>query len=278
MSPLPASAISPRQAIALGLLHGPSELLPISSSAHTTLAPWLLGWPYGETDPAMRKSFEVALHAGTALGLLTRPPWRAAGSGTPGLGLGTLICAIAPPALAGYALGERIERRLGTPRTIAAGLLAGALLMAAVQSRGGDSRELRDAGPLDGLLLGAGQALALMPGLSRSGTTTALARIRGFQPIEADRLSWQVGLPVIAGAALLQGYRQIRAGIRADQRCALAAGSAAALLSTHLSARLLTTERRIRLLPATISYRVTLAAVVTRRVRSRAAGTPDISK
>src|SRR4051812_18654443 len=59
-----------RHAAALGLLHGPAELLPISSSGHVTLVPWLLRWPYSDLDPELRKSYEVALHAGTALGLL----------------------------------------------------------------------------------------------------------------------------------------------------------------------------------------------------------------
>ena len=58
------------QAVALGLLHGPAELLPISSSGHVTLVPWLLGWRYPRLDPELRKSFEVALHAGTAAALL----------------------------------------------------------------------------------------------------------------------------------------------------------------------------------------------------------------
>jgi undecaprenyl pyrophosphate phosphatase UppP len=57
-------------ALALGVLHGPAELLPVSSSAHTTLVPWLLGWSYPELDPELRKAFEVALHAGTAAALL----------------------------------------------------------------------------------------------------------------------------------------------------------------------------------------------------------------
>ncbi|HEU0250890.1 MAG TPA: undecaprenyl-diphosphate phosphatase [Solirubrobacteraceae bacterium] len=269
-----ASALSLRQAVALGLMHGPTELLPISSSAHTTLAPWLLGWRYDELDPAVRKSFEVALHAGTALGLLTRPPYTV---DSPSPSLTTLICAIGPPAAAGFVLGKTIERRLGTPRTIAAGLLAGSLAMSAAELHGG-SRRSHEARPADGLALGLAQALALMPGLSRSGATTAAARLRGFAALDADRLSWQVGLPVIAGAALLQGARQARTGIVADQRCALAAGSAAALLSTHLSVRLLTPGRRLGLLPATVGYRMAIASLVTRTMRARAAGTPGKSK
>jgi undecaprenyl-diphosphatase len=290
-----ASSFSPQQAVALGLLHGPAELLPISSSAHTTLVPWLLGWRYGELEPGLRKSFEVALHAGTALGLLTRPPWRTAAfdgggcalarawSGVPASRTGlaasiaTLAGAIGPPAAAGFALGETIERRFGSPRTITAGLFAGSLAMAAAERHGG-SRRLHEVRPADGLVLGIAQALALIPGLSRSGATTAAARLRGFAALDADRLSWQVGLPVIAGAALLQVARQARTGIRADQRGTLAAGGAAALLSTHLSARVLTPERRLRLFAATIGYRVAVAALVTRTVRARAAGTPEQSQ
>src|ERR1039458_10724395 len=62
--------LSLRHSLALGLVHGPTELLPIPSSAHTILIPWLAGWPYAELDPELRKSFEVALHAGTAVALL----------------------------------------------------------------------------------------------------------------------------------------------------------------------------------------------------------------
>jgi undecaprenyl-diphosphatase len=274
------------QAIALGLLHGPTELLPVSSSAHTTLVPWLLGWGYGELDPALRKSFEVSLHAGTAVGLLARPPWGRL-SGLPSsrprrlARIAMLAGATVPPAGAGLVLGEKIEQRLGTPSTIAVGLFAGATAMAAAELRAGrseDSRPASEAGPGDGLALGAAQALALIPGLSRSGLATAAARARGFGRVEADRLCWQVGLPVIAGAASLKGVREARAGIPAQDRRSLAAGAGAALLSTYLSARLLPANMRMRLLPATIAYRVALAGAVTVRMRGHAGGTPDQSQ
>lgn len=265
-------ALPAGQAIALGLLHGPSELLPVSSSAHTTLVPWLLGWRYGELPPRTRKAFEVGLHVGAAGALLTRRPW----SG-PLAGPRTLVGAIAPPALAGYLLGERIERRLGTPTTIAAGLLAGALVSAAAD-RGHVERHAGGANARDGLALGAAQALALAPGLSRSGMTTAAARRCGFAHLDADRLSWQVGLPVIGGAALLQGIRLARTGVSAPERGLLAVGVGAAFVSTHLSARLITPDRRVRLRTTTVLYRVSLAAVVLWRMLARAAGTKNQSK
>lgn len=265
-------ALPPAQAIALGLLHGPSELLPISSSAHTTLVPWLLSWRYGELPPRTRKAFEVGLHVGTAVALLTQRPWS-----RPWTPLRTLAGAIAPPALAGYLLGERIERRLGTPPTIAAGLFAGAMASAAAD-RGGGDRGAGSADTRDGLMLGAAQALALVPGLSRSGMATAAARQRGFAHLDADRMSWQAGLPVIGGAALLQGARLARAGVAPRERGSLALGVTAAFLSTHLSTRLITPARRIRLRFATVLYRVVLAGAVIARIRAHATGTKNRSK
>ncbi|MGA9875962.1 MAG: undecaprenyl-diphosphate phosphatase, partial [Solirubrobacteraceae bacterium] len=122
-------------AVALGLLQGPTELLPISSSGHTTLIPWLARWPYVRLDPEARKSFEIALHAGTAAALLLRPPASSLGA-RPSF----LAPAVLPAAAAGYALGGQVERRFGTPATIAAGLLAGSLAILAAELRPGESR------------------------------------------------------------------------------------------------------------------------------------------
>jgi undecaprenyl-diphosphatase len=295
-----------RHAVALGLLHGPTELLPVSSSAHTTLVPWLLDWSYGELDPELRKSFEVALHAGAAAALLVRPPWgmregRPWGHGKDGVPrgldakLGFFALAVVPPALAGYALGERIEQQLGTPTTIAAGLLAGSGAMIAAErssrarvgtprgstqlplarvgrtpgatTHNADQGPAAGPGPLDGLALGCAQSLALMPGVSRSGATLAAARARGFSRHDSDRLSWKVGLPVIAGAALLKGTRLAREGTPRGLRLPLAAGAASAFLSTLASTRVLGPERRAALLPACAAYRGALAVLVIRRMR-----------
>jgi undecaprenyl-diphosphatase len=275
----------------LGLLHGPSELLPISSSAHTALVPWLAGWRYGELDPDLRKSFEVALHAGTAAALLVRPPTERSW-GKPAF----LIAASTPPALAGYTLGARVERRLGTPGTIAAGLLAGSVAIAAGEmlahrgcpvrarvhagpvrarvcareatlSDGHAPRTLRSAGWRDGLVLGLAQACALFPGVSRSGATMASARARGFSRLDADKLSWQAGLPVIAGATALKSLQLGRRGAPAGPRLPFVAGAAGSLLATLVSSTLLTPSRRTRLLGACAFYRGVLALLVVRRMR-----------
>src|SRR5688500_3473380 len=143
----PAEPGSTANAVALGLLQGPVELLPVSSSAHVgLLAP-------RDLAPAARKELEVALHLGTAvtLALTTRSRPR----------LGLLAAAPAPPALAGLAFERVVEERLGTPSTIASGLLAGAAAMVAA-----DRVPPRRTQPslADGLVLGAAQAVALIPG------------------------------------------------------------------------------------------------------------------
>jgi undecaprenyl-diphosphatase len=279
-----------RHALALGLLQGPTELLPVSSSAHTSLLPWLAGWSYGELDPRLRKSFEVALHAGTAVALLVKarspergggPPNNAPGGDSAGAGatvrganrkLGFMAAAMIPPALAGYALGPQIERRLGTPATIAAGLLAGSVATGAGELHAGNARSLDSAGARDGLALGLAQALALIPGVSRSGATLAAARSRGFSRLSADRLSWRVGLPVIAGAAALKGSRLAREGVPSELAPALTAGAVGAFASTLAAASVLSPKRRAALLPGCTVYRATLALLVVRRLRDNTSG------
>jgi len=129
---MPSPQLSIRHALALGALQGPTELLPISSSAHTALLPWLAGWPYSELDPELRKSFEVALHigAGTALAIEMRAELLQAALALDRRQASAIALSLAPPALAGLTLQRAIERRLGGPRSIAASLLAGALALA----------------------------------------------------------------------------------------------------------------------------------------------------
>jgi undecaprenyl-diphosphatase len=268
--PSPSSGLPLWKAAALGALHGPTELLPISSSGHTALVPWLLGWDYGELDHELRKAFEVALHAGTAAGLLIA--LRAeVGDALRGISprlVGLVALSFAPPALAGLALERPIERRLGTPPTIAAGLLAGALAMAWAD-RAPQARDSTDAGMRDALWLGLAQACALIPGVSRNGATLAAARRRGFTREAANRLSRHVALPVIAGATLLKGVRLRRRGLPPGMRAPFAAGVAAAFVSTLASRWLIQQVERDRSLAPYAAYRIALAALVIARLTER---------
>jgi undecaprenyl-diphosphatase len=240
-----------REALALGLLHGPAELVPVSSSGHVTALPWLLGWEVAGWSGARRKELEVALHAGTAAALLlVARPAR--------LRPALLAAAVLPPALAGLALERRIEERLGTPATLAAGLLAGgaALVLA---DRAPATRSAADATVADGLALGLAQAAALIPGVSRSGATLAAARARGFSRPDASRLSWEVALPVLLGASGLKAWRLRATGTVPVAPLALAAG--AAFASTLATARAVGLERRAPLWPWA-AYRAGLAAAI----------------
>jgi undecaprenyl-diphosphatase len=242
-------------AIALGLLQGPAELLPVSSSAHVGLLLDRLGVAGTE-----RKEVEVALHAGTALALALadRRPLR----------WPLLTAATAPPTLAGLALERPIETRLGTPRTIAAGLLAGSVAMV-LADRKPARRTTELAGVADGAWLGVAQALALMPGVSRSGATRAGARARGFTRPDAAALSREVALPVLLGATALKGARLIARRPERRTLATLAAGAAAAALST---AAALGAERRLGAatpLAVWAAYRAALAVVVVWEDRGR---------
>jgi undecaprenyl-diphosphatase len=265
----PSTELTIGQALGLGALHGPAELLPISSSGHVALIPWLLGWDYDRLDGELRKSFEVALHAGTAAALLItlRSEVQEAARGM-NLRLARLIVfSFAPAAVVGYTLERPIERHLGTPPTIAAGLIGGAAGMAWAD-RAPQTRHSEQAGAWDALWLGVAQACALIPGVSRNGATLAAARLRRFTREDANRLSRHVALPVIAGATLLKTIRLGRRGLPPGTAMPFAAGAAASFGSTLGSTWLIRQVERDRSLLPYAAYRIALALVVIRRLRA----------
>ncbi len=260
--------IPARRAVALGIVQGPAELLPVSSSAHIVLVPWLAGWNWGEIDPEVRKSFEVALHAGAAAALLIgqrRVIAEELREFDARRGV-VLALSFVPAALVGYTLERPIERRLGGPRATAIGLLAGAagMLLADTKPRG---RGRGDANWRDGLALGIAQAAALAPGVSRNGATLTAARWRGFSRDQANLLSRTVALPIIVGATVLKGARLARRGTSPDLRRTLALGAAASFTSTLASQRLIRLVERDRALWPYAAYRAGLAAAVLAKLQ-----------
>jgi undecaprenyl-diphosphatase len=253
-------------------LHGPAELVPVSSSAHTTLLAWYRRWGHEQLDPAARKRFEVALHAGTiaalAIGgrreLLALARAGAVGS-TP---IVVVVVACVPAALLGKLLERPIERRLGTPATIAAGLGGGAVAMVLAERRGG-TRVRAQAGIADGAALGGAQALALIPGVSRSGATRAAARWRGFSALEADALSAAVGMPITLAALALKGREALRHSDRSEW-ASLGAGALGAFASTLAARTLIGRAGGGRSLRPYAAYRVAMSAAVVRRLRQNA--------
>ncbi len=269
MSEAPAEGLPTARAAALGLVQGPAELLPVSSSAHIVLVPWLLGWEWEQLDPEMRKSFEVALHAGAAAALLIGQR-RLIASELRSFGLrrgGVLLLSFLPAAVVGFRFERPIEQRLGGPRATAYGLLAGAALMVAADTRP-QRRGRGSAGWADGLALGVAQASALAPGVSRNGATLAAARLFEFSRDQANLLSRTVALPIILGATGLKGARLARRGVPAPFRRALGTGVAASFASTLASQGLIRMVERDRALWPYSAYRAALALVVLAKLRS----------
>ncbi len=255
-------------ALILGALHGPAELLPISSSGHVALIPWLLGWDYVRLDAELRKAFEVALHAGTAAALvitLRSEVHDVVVGMSPRLGA-LIGLSFLPPAVIGFGLERPIERHLGTPATIAGGLVCGSVAMA-WSDRAPQSRRSVQAGIADALWLGIAQACALLPGVSRNGATLSAARRRRFTRADANRLSRHAAVPVIAGATLLKSVRLARRGLPPGTAVPFAAGAGASFASTLGSTWLISQVERDRSLLPYAVYRVALAAAVVRRLR-----------
>lgn len=200
------------RAIILGLVQGVTEFLPISSSGHLMLFPWLFGW---EEHPL---SFDVALHVGTLVAVVAyyfKDFWRIglafmAGirerefRGHPDRVLAVLvIVGTIPAALAGVLFESQVESINDSPAVIGAFLLlTGVFLVAAHVLQG--SRAVESMTGRDALVIGAAQALALIPGVSRAGTTIVAGMFRGLRPEESARYSFLLSVPIIAGAGAVQ--------------------------------------------------------------------------
>jgi undecaprenyl-diphosphatase len=237
------------------------------------LVPWLAGWDWASIDPEVRKSFEVALHAGAAAALLIGQRRVIAEELRQFDGRRALVLGLSflPAAIVGYKLERPIERRLGGPRATAYGLLAGAAAMLLADRRP-QQRGRGDATPGDGLALGIAQAAALAPGVSRNGVTLAAARWRRFSRDQANLLSRTIALPIIVGATALKGGRLARRGADPELRRSMAIGVVASFASTLASQRLIGLVERDRALWPYAAYRVGLAAAVLAKLHRCKAG------
>lgn len=208
-------------AIVLGLVQGLSEFLPISSSGHLLVVPWLFGWD-DLADPGTKKAFDVALHIGTLAAVVayfrrdltvlvrdgSREAWsRVFGRGAAGTEHGRLawmlVLSFVPAALVGAVFENWIDEQLGTPFIIAVSLVGFGLVLAWADRRPGD-RPTGEFGVREALTVGAAQVLALNPGTSRSGITISAARARGFTRDAAARISFLMSVPVTLGAVVVK--------------------------------------------------------------------------
>lgn len=234
------------QAIVLGLVQGATEFAPVSSSGHLILVPWMFGWgAIGDAD--LQKSFDVALHMGTLLGALIyfrhdvaryASAWfrsiAARQMSTPDERIAwALVVGTIPGAIAGALFENVIQEKLGAPLLIALMLVAFALLLVIVDRRARSDRPFDSIGPREGLLLGTAQALALQPGVSRSGVTITAARAMGLDRESAARFSFLLSLPIIAGAGVYKAVDLAQTGLQ-GHAAEFVAGMVASAISGFL--------------------------------------------
>jgi undecaprenyl-diphosphatase len=210
--------ISIFQAIILGTVQGLTEFLPVSSSAHLILVPWLLRWP----EPGL--AFDVVLHLGSLLALLAYY-WRdwvdmgmslADGRQMPRRLLFFLVVASVPGAIIGVLLEKQAETIFRSPVLIAITLSVMGIALWASDSIGSKKRKIEDIAFVDALLIGLSQALAIIPGVSRSGATITTARLLGIDRPDAANFSFLMATPIIAGAGLLEVRKLFHSGLVAQ--------------------------------------------------------------
>jgi undecaprenyl-diphosphatase len=229
----------------------------------------MLGWRYGELDAELRKSFEVALHAGTAAALLIglRREVEEAVRELDGRRVLRHALEFLPPAVAAMALERTIEGRLGSPRGVALAQV-GAGVVLGLADRAPAERGREQAGPRDALAIGLAQAAALAPGVSRNGATLTAARLLRFEREAANRLSRHAALPIILAAAGLKGVRLAQRGMERDVAGPFALGALASFASTLAATRLVRAMDEAPSYLPFAAYRVglgTAALVILRR-------------
>jgi len=194
-------------AVVLGLVQGLGEFLPISSSAHLVLVPWLFGW----RDPGL--AFDVALHVGTLFAVVAYF-WRdwlvllhhgltARGTREAVL-FWYLVAATVPGALAGWLLEDYAETVFRAPMLVGTMLIVLGVVLYSADHLGRRLRQLGDITLGQALLIGVAQAFAIIPGVSRSGATITAARLLGIEREAATRFSFLLSTPIIFGAGVMQ--------------------------------------------------------------------------
>ena len=245
------------QAVLLGIVQGLTEFIPISSSAHLVILPWLLNWQ----DPGL--AFDIALHLGTLVALLAffARDWirliragiasiveRKIGDDVDRRLAWLIVIASVPGALVGALAESKIEELFHAPNPqhnanamIAMGVII-ALLGAALFAAERLARHLRNLDQIslkDAILIGCAQALAIFPGVSRSGATITAGLALGFERESAARFSFLLSAPLIAGAGAKSMFDLVRKGIAPDEMIFFGVGFLVAALSGYLCIKFL---------------------------------------
>jgi undecaprenyl-diphosphatase len=257
-------------------VQGATEYAPVSSSGHLILVPWLFGWTPFSGNPGMAKTFDVALHMGTLAGALVyfwRDVARYIGAGfrsvrarrvrsTDERLAWLLVIGTVPGVLVGAVAEGFIQERLGQPWLIAVMLGAFGLVLYVVDRRAKRTRGLPDLKAKDALLIGLAQAVALQPGVSRSGVTMTMARGVGLDRPAAARFSFLLSLPIIAGAGAFKAVDLFTEGLPPGSAPAFVWGMLASAVSGFLAIWGLLAYLRRRDFAPFVWYRLVAAAVV----------------
>ena len=236
------------QALLLGVVQGLTEFLPISSSGHLILVPWVLDFHYLEQNPEFNKSFDVALHSGTLVAVLAYfrndlvryargvvESTRRRRVETVDERLGWLIViATLPAAAVGAVAEQRIQDDLGQPWQIAI-LLAVFAVLLYLADRLPERRDIDGLRWRDAVIVGVAQAVALAPGTSRSGVTITAGRALGLTRAAAARFSFLLLAPITFGAVLYEGVDLALTGLPPDSLGPIVVGIVAAAVSGFLA-------------------------------------------
>jgi undecaprenyl-diphosphatase len=260
-------------AIVLGILQGLTEFLPISSSAHLIIVPWILGWDDGGL------TFDVALHVGTlaAVVIYFFKDWVqiiAQGFGfqaghDPALSknrglLWLLALGTIPGAIAGVLFEKQAEHAFRSPYVIATTAIVFGLILWLADALGRKQKDMAHVSGLDAITIGAAQAFAIIPGVSRSGSTITAGLARNLDRTTAARFSFLLSTPIIAGAAAKKFYDVYKhgGGFPHDMQTAVIAGIIASAITGGLTIAFFLNFLRTRSLAAFVWYRIIFGIAV----------------
>ena len=274
------------QAIVLAIVQGLTEFLPVSSTAHLWLVPWILKW----NDPGL--TFDVALHAGTLVAVLLYF-WRywlemikmVLGIGGGGVGVAArgdvpaktraiiplgenrqifwfLVIATIPGGIAGVLFERAADEQLRSPFVVGSALIIVALLMWAGERVGSEDHNLGQVSLLDSIIVGVAQAFAVIPGVSRSGSTMTAGLFRGMNRETAARFSFLLSTPLIAGACLKKGWEIHHSGLPAGMRMPFLLGIMVSAVVGYAVIAVLIRYLERRTFTVFVVYRVILGVVL----------------
>ena len=262
------------QALVMGVVQGLTEFLPISSSGHLILVPYLFGWD----DPFLTSlAFSVVLHGGTLAALLVyfRDDWRRlipAGfatirdrsfNGDPDRRLAWLIAAATvPAAVIAVFLNDVIEENVRQAGVVAVMLVIGGVILWAADHYGPRTRKLDGVTFRGAIGIGFAQALALIPGVSRSGISMSAALFAGLDRTDAARFSFLMATPITAMAVAYEGLKLVRGEVGGAEPLTLVVGVVAAFVAGILAIAVLLRYVRTNSFTIFVVYRFVLAAVV----------------